>query len=71
MSEAYGEFDSGEKSYAGYKLYFARLNPGETTVKYQLQLNNPGVFKLPPTRAEGLYLPSVFGEIPNSTMSVE
>ena len=71
MSEAYGAYDSGEKSYSGYKLYFSTLARGETTVKYQLQLNSPGSFKLPPTRAEGLYMPSVFGEAPNQTMSVE
>ncbi len=71
LSEAYGFFGSGEKSYRGYKLYFEYLPQGKTIVKYQYQLNNPGTFKLPPTRAEGLYIPSIFGEVPNGTVVVK
>lgn len=71
MADGYGYFSSGEKSYSGYKFYFAELATGVTNVKYQYQLNNPGTFKLPPTRAQGLYMPSVFGEIPNATMTVK
>ncbi len=70
LGEAYGAHSSGEKSYTGYKLYFEFLPVGATTVKYQFQLNNPGTFKLPPSRAEGLYMPSVFAEAPNSTITV-
>lgn len=71
LSEAYGFYSSGEKSYRGYKLYFGYLPQGKTIVKYQYQLNNPGTFKLPPTRAEGLYIPSIFGEVPNGTVVVK
>jgi hypothetical protein len=71
VGDAYGDFSSGEKSYSGYKLYFEYMATGTTTVKYQYQLNNPGTFNLPPTRAEGLYLPSVFGEVPNATMTIQ
>ncbi len=71
LGDAYGDLSSGEKSYSGYKFYFETLPSGVSTVKYQFQLNNPGSFKLPPTRAQGLYLPSVFGETPNTTMNVD
>lgn len=71
LGEAYGSYSSGEKSYSGYKLYFTVLPIGMISVKYQYQLNNPGTFKLPPTRAEGIYLPGVYGEVPNAPMTVE
>ncbi len=71
VGEAYGDFSSGEKTYSAYKLYFETLSAGQTTVKFQYQLNNPGLFKLPPTRAEGVYMPSVFGEVPNQNITVQ
>jgi uncharacterized protein YfaS (alpha-2-macroglobulin family) len=71
LSDAYGDFSSGQKSYSGYKLYFESLSNGATTVKFQYQLNNPGTFKMPPTRAEGLYMPSVYAEAPNAKIVVQ
>jgi len=71
LADAYGDYSSGQKSYSGYKLYFEVLPSGLSQVKYQYQLNNPGEFHLPPTRAEGLHMPSIFGEAPNATMKVE
>jgi uncharacterized protein YfaS (alpha-2-macroglobulin family) len=47
------------------------LANGMTQVKYQYQLNNPGSFHLPPTRAEGVYMPGVYAETPNATMDVQ
>ena len=38
-----------------------RLSPRKW-IKFKYQLNNHGLLKLPPTRAEGLYLPSIFAE---------
>ncbi|MGZ3768604.1 MAG: alpha-2-macroglobulin family protein [Bdellovibrio sp.] len=71
LSEAYGSYSSGQKSYSGYKLYFDNLPKGMTTVKYQYQLNNPGTFNLPPTHAEALYMPSLFADMPNKAMTVK
>lgn len=71
LNEAYGDYSSGQKSYSGYKFYFGVLAAGITQVKYQFQLNNPGHFKLPPTRVEALYMPSVFGEVPNPALVVK
>lgn len=71
LADGFGGFDSGEKSYSGYKFYFGQLPQGLTTVKYQYQLNNPGTFNMPPTRAEGLYMPGVYGEAPNAALTVQ
>jgi hypothetical protein len=34
-------------------------------------LNQGGVFQLPTTRAEALYFPEMFGEIPNKPVEVK
>ena len=39
-------------------------------VEYTLRLNNAGDFALPPTRAEALYAPEMFGELPNARWKV-
>ncbi len=70
LSEGWGGFSSAQPSYAGYKVYFSYLPAGDTEVSYQYQLNNPGTFNVSPTRAEALYEPGFFGEIPNPTMEV-
>lgn len=70
INEAYGYYSAGEKRYSGYWFYFAHLDRGNSIVKYQYQLNNPGSFKMAPTRAQGLYSPSVFGETPNAPLTV-
>ena len=71
VGDGYGDFTSGQKSYSGYKFYVESLPIGAITIKYQYQLNNPGSFKLPPTRAEGLFMPSIFGEAPNAAITVK
>ncbi len=71
LAEAYGAYSSGQKSYSGYKLYFDFLGNGAAVVKYQYQLNNPGSFKLPPTKAEALFQPSIFAETPNAVVQVQ
>ena len=37
---------------------------------YDIRLNQPGTFELPPTRVEALYAPDLFGEAPNATWEV-
>jgi uncharacterized protein YfaS (alpha-2-macroglobulin family) len=71
LNEAYGDYSSGQKRYSGYWLYFESIPAGVSKVKYQYQLNNPGMFKMAPTRIEGLYMPSVFAESPNATVTVK
>lgn len=71
LSEGWGPYSMAQKSYEGYKVYFEYLSEGETTITYQYQLNNPGVFQIPPTRVEALYEPSLFGAAENKTMTVK
>ncbi|MCB0412497.1 MAG: hypothetical protein KDD22_08225, partial [Bdellovibrionales bacterium] len=71
LGEAYGTYTSGQKTYSGYQLSMEFVPQGASVVKYQFQLNSPGQFKLPPTHAEGVYLPSVFGDTPNATLTVK
>ncbi len=47
------------------------MEPGERTLEYTVRLNVPGDYQLPPTRAEALYQPDVFGEAPNTPLHVE
>jgi uncharacterized protein YfaS (alpha-2-macroglobulin family) len=39
---------------------------GSFVVEYTVRLNNPGTFRLPPTRVEAMYAPEMFGESPNA-----
>ena len=41
------------------------------TLEYTVRLNTVGDFALPPTRAEAMYAPEVYGEIPNARIKVE
>lgn len=70
LSEGWGPFDSSIKSAQGLSVYMTRLASGENRVSYQFQLNNPGQFKIPQSRVESVYQPSVFGEVPNPLMTV-
>ncbi len=70
LSDGWGAYSSAQKSYSGYKVYFELLTAGSVTLSYQYQLNNPGSFELPQTRVEALYEPGLFGEVPNTKMTV-
>jgi uncharacterized protein YfaS (alpha-2-macroglobulin family) len=71
VGEASGGFSYGEKSYSGYRFYFEGLGQGTYTIKYSYQLNNVGQFNMPPTRAEGVYMPSIFAETPNAPIVIK
>jgi uncharacterized protein YfaS (alpha-2-macroglobulin family) len=59
-----------ERSFEAFRVYFEHVPKGMWSVEYALRLNQAGAFSLPPTRAEALYAPEVFGESPNETMVV-
>ena len=40
-------------------------------MEYTIRLNNVGEFSLPPSRAEAMYAPEMFGEAPNARVKVE
>lgn len=60
-----------ERAQDGYRVYWDYLPQGTTVAQYTMRLNNAGDFVLPPTRAEALYAPEMFGELPNARWKVE
>jgi len=59
-----------ERSFEAFRAYYEYVPKGKWVVEYTLRLNQDGVFQLPATRAEALYYPEMFGEIPNQTVEV-
>ncbi len=62
--------DFVERRFDAYRGYFQFLPKGRTSVEYDVRLNQSGRFDLPPTRAEALYAPEMFGESPNKAVEV-
>ena len=65
VAEAYTE-----RAFEACRFYYSYVPKGIWKTGYTLRLNNEGTFQLPPTRAEALYAPEMFGEIPNASLSV-
>jgi uncharacterized protein YfaS (alpha-2-macroglobulin family) len=59
-----------ERSFEAFRAYYEYVPKGNWTVEYTIRLNQSGLFQLPPTRAEALYFPEMFGEIPNQNLEV-
>ncbi|MGB3275845.1 MAG: MG2 domain-containing protein [Castellaniella sp.] len=57
-----------EREAGVFRAYYEVMEPGERTLEYTVRLNVPGDYQLPPTRAEALYQPDVFGETPNTPL---
>jgi len=60
-----------ERSFEAFRSYYEYLPKGTVTMQYTVRLNNVGDFALPPSRAEALYAPEMFGEAPNARVKVE
>jgi hypothetical protein len=60
-----------ERSFESFRAYYRYVPKGTWTVEYTIRLNQSGLFQLPTTRAESLYFPEMFGEIPNRTFEVQ
>lgn len=60
-----------ERSFEAFRAYYEYVPKGNWTVEYTIRLNQSGTFQLPTTRAEALYFPEMFGEIPNRTVEVQ
>jgi len=60
-----------ERSFEAFRSYYEYLPKGTVKLEYTLRLHNVGDFALPPTRAEALYAPEMFGELPNPRLRVE
>lgn len=59
-----------ERSFEALRSYYDYLPKGTVKLDYTVRLNNVGDFALPPTRAEAMYAPEVYGERPNARVSV-
>lgn len=59
-----------ERQHSAVRAYWETLPGGRRVFSYVMRLNQPGDFRLPPTRVEAMYLPEVFGESPNAPMVV-
>ncbi|TAN52553.1 MAG: hypothetical protein EPN21_03605 [Methylococcaceae bacterium] len=60
-----------ERRFEAFRAYYQYVPKGKWSVTYNLRLNNPGRFELPPTRVEAMYAPEMFGELPNLPVEVE
>jgi alpha-2-macroglobulin len=60
-----------ERSFEFFRSYYEYVPKGVFKLEYTLRLNNVGDFSLPPTRAEAMYAPEMFGELPNVAVKVE
>ncbi|MBI3325682.1 MAG: alpha-2-macroglobulin [Nitrospinae bacterium] len=59
-----------ERAFEAFRAYFEYVPKGALVVEYTIRLNQSGQFHLPPTRAEALYAPEMFGELPNASLEV-
>jgi uncharacterized protein YfaS (alpha-2-macroglobulin family) len=59
-----------ERSFEAWRAYFEFLPRGQHQFEYTLRLNNAGRFLLPGTRAEALYAPEQFGQLPHGVLEV-
>ena len=60
-----------ERSFESFRSYYEYLPKGVVKMEYTVRLNNVGDFALPPSRAEAMYAPEMFGEAPNARVKVE
>lgn len=60
-----------ERSFTAWRAYFDYLPRGRHVLEYTIRLNNAGRFQMPTTRAEAMYSPDRFGEVPNATLEVQ
>lgn len=60
-----------EKTADSFRAYYRFVPKGSFMVEYTLRLNNEGTFQLPVTRAEAMYAPEIFGELPNGDWMVK
>lgn len=59
-----------ERTFEGFRAYYAYVPKGKFSIEYTVRLNNGGVFEMPAARVEAMYAPEVFGETPVGKMEV-
>ena len=60
-----------ERRFDGYRAYYELVPKGHWSVEYTVRFDNPGTFQLPTTRVEAMYAPEMFGELPNTPVTVQ
>jgi len=53
------------------RVYYEYANSNKIVFEYSIRLNSKGTFTLPPTRVELMYMPDVYGEIPNEKIIIQ
>ena len=53
------------------RTYYEHPYSKKIVFEYRVRLNTRGVYTLPPTRVELMYMPDVFGELPNGRVEVK
>ncbi len=59
-----------ERTFEGFRAYYEYVPKGSWSLEYTVRINQSGIFQLPPTRVEALYLPEMMGELPNDVFEV-
>lgn len=59
-----------ERSFEGLRTYYQYVPKGKWTLEYTVRFNQTGTFQLPTTRVEAMYATEMFGELPQSTITV-
>jgi uncharacterized protein YfaS (alpha-2-macroglobulin family) len=59
-----------ESGFDSVRAYYESVSDGEIVYSYKLRINNAGTFTMPVTRAEAMYAPEVFAELPNESWKV-
>jgi uncharacterized protein YfaS (alpha-2-macroglobulin family) len=59
-----------ERTFDGFRAYYEYVPKGSWSLEYTVRLNQSGIFQLPSTRVEALYLPEMMGEMPNAAFKV-
>ncbi|MGH8219567.1 MAG: alpha-2-macroglobulin family protein [Steroidobacteraceae bacterium] len=60
-----------ERRFDGFRAYYRFVPKGRWSLEYTVRFDNPGTFKLPPTRVEAMYAPEMLGEWPNAPVTVK
>ena len=60
-----------ERSFESFRAYYEYVPKGSFKLEYTIRLNNVGDFAMPPTRAEAMYAPEMYGALPNARVKVE
>jgi alpha-2-macroglobulin len=59
-----------EQRFDSYRIFYEFLPKGITTLSYSFRVSQAGILKVPASRIEAMYKPSVYGLLPNADWAV-